>query len=141
MSSKALKYSLKKAGVNLFSPLHILMIATDPLHSNVTELAVDECLNILLLVNTLKNELMTGLEAEQERRARAAIGLLLLYQNWVWFTVWGGVLYKMAARVNYICSCFFHRNIYLQKYKYHVHYYDDQKFIEDYSEVNLDCLL
>ena len=36
----------------------------------------------------------------------------------------------------YICSCFFHRNIYLQEYKLHVHYYDDdQKFSEDYSEV------
>ena len=36
----------------------------------------------------------------------------------------------------FICSCFFHRNIYLQEYKFHVHYYDDdQKFSEDYSEV------
>ena len=69
MSSNALKYSLKKVGVNLFSPLHILMIATDPLHSNVTELAVDECLSILLLVDILKNELITDLEG---RKARAA---------------------------------------------------------------------
>lgn len=36
----------------------------------------------------------------------------------------------------FICSCFFHRNIYLQEYRLHVHYYDDdQKFSEDYSEV------